>query len=168
MEPGDYSADLQFIFGGRNVFTPGTLSVNVHVNTFIENNLLLLVAIIAGGIIILGLLIFLIAKLIASRGVRFRLKVEEHPLKKGNDVFKVGFGKWLYLNESYSRLAIVPKRTLRSIGRVFGVKNGLEFEPLREERFIGIKKTKQNAFGQKITVKTENNELLHMEFIRVK
>lgn len=164
---GDYNADFQFIFDKGATFTPGIISLTLHVNTFFENNPLLLVLLIAGGVLLLALLIFLIVKIITSRGVRFRLKVEEAPLKAGKDVFKVSYGKWLYLNESYGRLSIIPKRSLRSIGRVYGIKGGLEFEPLREEQFVGLKKAKQNVLGQKITVKTQDSAILHVEFVKL-
>jgi hypothetical protein len=167
LSPGDYQADIQYYFEGGNVFYPKAFAVTLHVNNFIENNLLVLILVLAGGLILLGLLIFLLVKLIASSGTKFRLKVEEQPLKKGKDVFKVGAGKWLYLNESYGRLSIVPKRSLRSIGRVYGVKKGLEFEPLREEQFPGLKAAKQNVLGQKITVKTQDSAVLHVEFQKV-
>ncbi len=167
LAPGDYKADIQFYFEGGTAFYPKAFAVDLHVNNYIENNLLLLILLLAGALLLLGLLIFLLIKLAASSGTKFRLKVEEAPLKKGKDVFKVGTGKWLYLNESYGRLAIVPKRSLRSIGRVYGVKKGLEFEPLREEQFPGMKATKQSVLGKKITVKTQDSAVLHVEFVKV-
>jgi hypothetical protein len=164
---GDYPTDVQFFFEGDNTFQPSAFTVDLHVNSFLENNLGLFIALLAAGLVVLALLVFLIVRLIVSSGVKFRLKVEEQPLKKGKDVFKVGYGKWLYLNESYGRLSIAPKRSLRSIGRVYGVKKGLEFEPLREEQFPGLKAAKQNILGHKITVKTQDSATLHVEFIKV-
>jgi hypothetical protein len=167
LTPGDYKADVQFYFEGGSAFYPKAFTVDLHVNNYIENNLPLLILLLAAGLLLLALIVFLIIKLITSSGTTFRLKVEEQPLKKGKDVFKVGTGKWLYLNESYGRLSIVPKRSLRSIGRVYGVKKGLEFEPLREEQFPGLKAAKQNALGRKITVKTQDSDILHVEFVKI-
>ncbi len=164
---GDYPTDVQFFFEGDNGFLPSALTVDLHVNSFLENNLALFIILLAAGLLVLALIVFLIIRLIASSGVKFRLKVDEQPLPKGKDVFKVGFGKWLYLNETYGRLMIAPKRSLRSIGRVYGVKKGLEFEPLREEQFPGLKAAKQNVLGRKLTIKTQDGVTLHVEFQKV-
>jgi hypothetical protein len=167
LAPGDYPADIQFYFEGDKTFNPKAFTVTLHVNNFLEDNVWLFIVLLAAGLLLLAFIVFLIIKLIVSSGIKFRLKVEEQPLKKGKDVFKVGYGKWLYLNESYGRLSIAPKRSLRSIGRVYGQKKGLEFEPLREEQFPGLKAAKQNILGHKITVKTQDSVTLHVEFIKV-
>ena len=164
---GDYKGDLQFFFEGDNGFQPSAFTVNLHVNGWIENNLGWFIVILVAALLVIAFIVFLIIRLILSSGVKFRLKVDEQPLKKGKDVFKVGYGKWLYLNESFGRLSIAPKRSLRSIGRVYGVKKGLEFEPLREEQFPGLKAAKQNILGHKLTVKTQDSATLHAEFIKV-
>lgn len=167
LAPGDYMADVQFYFENGAAFYPSNLGVDLHVNSYIENNLPLLILLLVGGLLLLAALVILLIRLILSSGTKFRLKVEEQPLKKGKDVFKVGAGKWLYLNESFGRLTIAPKRSLRSIGRVYGVKKGLEFEPLREEQFPGLKAGKQNVLGKKLTVKTQDSDTLHVEFIKL-
>jgi len=164
LEPGDYQADISFMFDGDTRFTPNVFGVTVHVNSFIENNLWLLILIIIAGLLLITLIVFLIMKLLKSRGVKFKIVVEEHPLKKGSDTFSLSAGKCLYLNESMGVITIVPNRSMRSYARIAGVKGGVVLDPIKDRQFIGFKRQNQNIIGHQVTLKSENSVVFHINF----
>ncbi|MBN1524368.1 MAG: VWA domain-containing protein [Spirochaetales bacterium] len=167
LEPGDYQTDVSVIFEGENQFTPNVFSLRVHINSFFENYPWLLILLIIAVLALLALGVFFIIKFIGSRGVKFRVLVEEQPLKKGMDIFSLGEGNHLYLNESMGYISVVKTRSMRSYGRIAGIKNNITFEPLKEKFIIGFKRERQNMIGHQITLKSEKGALFHITFLQV-
>ncbi len=133
---GDHTGTVRFVFASEVRFLPVVMEVSYHVNSFVENYWLWILA----GVVVLAALILLIV-LLASRlkkvKYRFRLVTgaAKPPKGKAEQVHRIVEGKPLYLELSGDRLHVEAKRTPNSIARLQAIQKGVRLTVLKSEHF---------------------------------
>jgi len=118
----------------------------VKVNTFLEDLPWLIPVIIIAAILFIILVIFIIRKIIQSNALRFRLVVEEMPLPRGRDIFKLA-GRNLFLIESMDLVRITEKLTPRCISKLYARGSDLKMAILKEKAFPELRKLPDNLLA---------------------
>ena len=133
---GDHTGTVRFVFASEVRFLPVIMEVSYHVNSFVENYWLWILA----GVVLLAALIVLIV-LLTSRlkkaKYRFRLVTGAAKPQKGKveQVYRIVEGKPLYLVLSEDQLQVEPKRTPNSIARLQAIQKGVRMSVLKSEHF---------------------------------
>jgi hypothetical protein len=168
IKQGDYSTTLNFTFKSEEHFAD-TLDTSLHVSSFIESvplPLLIIVIIVIAAILIL-LIVFIIIKIIQGNPLRFRLVVDEMPLPRGRDTFKVMGGRNLFLIESMDLVRITERLSGRCIAKLYVRGSDLKIAVLKEASFPELKKIPDSIMGHTLIVNTENGRKYHVKFEEV-
>jgi len=163
---GSYQGTLVFDFSSKEHFEE-ELAVSFRVKSFIASYPWIIpVGIVAAAAVLL--LLYLLLRMIGKgRKVTFRLVVEENPLKKGKDVFTARLGKPLYIKESMDVIDVADKKTTNAVAALTLTEGGLALNPIREERFPGLKAAKKNVLGESCIIRTESGKDYHVTFEQV-
>ncbi|NOY08305.1 MAG: VWA domain-containing protein [Spirochaetes bacterium] len=159
--PGDYKATLVFTFKGNIRFLPSAFNTTMHFETFMESYLWIIIII---AVIILAVVILIILKLAGLSGkksVKFRVVIEETPLKKGKDTFRVTEGSNLFLNESGGMISLTERKTPKSIARFTARSSRLIISVLNNLSFPELKEIPDNALDHAFKVRSENGRDIH-------
>jgi hypothetical protein len=165
LEPGTSSGELTFAFKNEEHFAD-LLNIQIQVRTLIEDLPWLIPVIILAAILFIILVVFIIRKIIQSNALRFRLIVEEMPLPKGRDIFKIA-GKPLFLMESMDLVRIAERLTPRCIAKLYARGADLKIAILKEKGFPEVKKVPDNLLGHTLIVNTESGRKYHCKFEEV-
>ncbi len=168
LKEGDYSGTLIFEFSGNQRFTPAAYDVTVHVKGMVESYLFLIIPF---GIIILALIVFLVVMLARKSGkgrLKFRLIIEETPLRRNKNQWTISQGKNLYLNESHDLISITDHRTPKSIAAFSLVGESLRMNILIDTRFPGISDIPENVLNWNFKVRSESGKDFHLRLENVK
>ncbi len=165
LEPGTSSGTLAFKFASDEHFVE-TLDIQVKVKTLLEDLPWLIPVIIIAAILFILLVIFIIRKIIQSNALRFRLVVEEMPLPKGRDIFKIT-GKPLFLIESMDLVRIAERLSPRCIAKLYARGSDLKIAVLKEKGFPELKKIPESLLGHTVIVNTESGRKYHCKFEEV-
>lgn len=166
LDPGDYQGELNFTFDSQARFT-SPLNMVVHGNNIWEDNLWLLVLLIALAIVIIILLIVGIIKLVQGHPIKFKLLVDEMPLPKGKDTFKISRGKNLYILESMDFIRVTEKKNLKCFAKLAVANEDLKLHVLREKNFSDPKEIPENILEATIAILTESGKLYHITFSEI-
>ncbi|MBN2736872.1 MAG: VWA domain-containing protein [Spirochaetales bacterium] len=163
LNAGNYQGTVNFSFTSKEKF-PSQLDITLHINNIIEDNPWLLPIIIAGVLILAGLLVLLISKLILGKSIEFRILIDESPLPKNRDTFKVNKSRGVYLVESMDMIRVVDKKSVRAFAEIYSGENGLLLHAIKEKYLPEVTKDIQDAIGKSIRVVTEQNTIYHVKF----
>lgn len=166
IEPGTYSGTLEFTFSGKDTFkTP--LGVTLHVNNAFEDNPWLIPLIILAALIIIILAIFGIYKIAQGHPIKFRVLVEEMPIPKGKDVFKITKNKQLYMSESLDFIRVTDVKTPKSFAKLSVAAEDLKLFVIKETYFVEPKDIPENVLENTIRIITESGKKYHVKFIEI-
>lgn len=166
LNPGNYQGELAFTFDSQARFT-SPFSMLVHVNNIWEDNPWLLILLIVLAFIIIILLIVGIIKLVQGHPIKFKILVDEMPLPKGKDTFKISRGKNLYLLESMDFIRVTEKKNLKCFAKLAVANEDLKLHVLKEKNFSDPKEIPENILEATIAVLTESGKLYHITFSEI-
>ncbi|MBN2533787.1 MAG: VWA domain-containing protein [Spirochaetales bacterium] len=159
----DYIGELVFTFESQARFT-SPLKMSIHANNIWEDHPWLLVLLIALAIVIIISLIVGIIKLIQGHPIKFKILIEEMPLPRGKDTFKISRGKNLYLLESMDFIRVTDKKNIKCFGKLTVANEDLKLQVLKEKNFSDPKEIPENILEATISIFTESGKLYHMTF----
>jgi hypothetical protein len=166
IKEGTYSTTLEFTFSSKAIFL-SSLGISLHVNNFFEDNPWLIPLIILAALIIIILAIFGIYKIAQGHPIKFRVLVEEMPIPKGKDVYKIARNKQLYLSESLDFIRVSDKKTPRSFAKLTVVSEDLKLFVIKESYFVEPKDIPENVLENTIRIITESGKRYHVKFIEI-
>lgn len=166
LKPGNYQGELTFHFETQVKFK-SPLKMTVHVNNIWEDNPWLLVLLIVVAIILLIILIVGIIKLVQGHPIKFKLLVDEMPLPKGKDIFKISRGKNLYILESMDFIRVTEKKNLRCFAKLTVMNEDLKLHVLRDKNFTEPKDIPENILEATIGIITESGKRYHITFSEI-
>ena len=108
-----------------------------------------------------------IIKLIQGHPIKFKLLVEELPLPKGKDTFKISRGKNMYLLESMDFIRVTDKKNLKCFAKLAVANEDLKLHVLQEKNFSDPKEIPENILEATIPVLTESGKLYHITFSEI-
>lgn len=158
--PGTQSAALSFGFAGAARFSPAVAPVDLRVNNWIQNNLIL---IIIAGVILILLVVFLVIvvwRLTAGKPMRFAVVIQEEPV---GEAVSLSSSKEIFLNESSGAFSLVPKRNGKSLARFSVKESKLVLTVLKQDRFPKLKDVPPDVRGKTFIIKSENGRSLNMK-----
>ena len=161
IKAGDYYGEVVFKFTSQVQFLPARQELSLHINSFIENYPWIIPVAIVLGILTILILFLVVRKLIKGRVTKFRLIVEKKSLKR---IYTIKRGQKLFLNENFNTINIAPKKSKYSIAELMGTKGGIQLTVIKAEQLPSIKKAKANVLNDKITIFTENDREIHIQF----
>jgi hypothetical protein len=158
---GHASGALSFSFGQGALFSPSDVNVSFVVNTWFQNNIILIVGAIVVLLLLAALAAFLIWRLTRGRPLRFTVSIEGEPV--GDDPVTLSPGRELYLSETAGVFAILAKRNAKSLAR-FTVKDAkLLLGVLKQDRFPKLKEAPPDARGATFVLRSENGRSLSLK-----
>lgn len=163
---GVYDANLTFGFGSTEHFEQ-ELPVKLHLKTIWEDLPWLIPLIVIGAILFILLVVFIVRQIIQGTALSFRLVVEEMPLPRGRDTFKVMGGKNLFLIESMDLIRITERLSSRCIAKLYARGTDLKMAVLKEESFKDLKKVPDSLFGHTLLISTDAGRKYHVKFEEV-
>jgi Mg-chelatase subunit ChlD len=168
LPPGRYTGTFDLSFDSVEQLIPTVLTLDFRVNTVLRNNLAFVLAgavLVAAGI---ALLILLLLRRAAGGRVTFRLAVTEVPLRAGHDVFILGFGDELFLEEEADRVRLTLAKRPSSIARLYaGGERGaptLALEVLDTKGFLHPGQIPASLLAAEIVMLTGRGRRLHLRF----
>jgi hypothetical protein len=158
---GHASGTLTFSFASGALFTPSEANVSFAVNTWLQNNLVLLICAAIILILLLALLGVVIWRLTRGKPLRFAVTIQEEPV--GEDPVSLSAGHELYLNETAGAFTLVAHKNAKSVAR-FTVKDAkLLLSVLKADRFPKLKEAPPDARGRTFVLKSENGRNLSLK-----
>ena len=164
--PGLYRGTLEFAFGGKEQF-PASQPVELRVNSLLRDYPWIVPVAALALAAIAALLLLAIA---AAGRVKVQLLVEEKPLPKGKDVFRLRKGRDAYLRESRDRFDIADARTPKTIARLLAARGGtaeVTLSRVKPERFPEMDDDERDVLGGRYVVRSESGGTYHLRFERV-
>jgi hypothetical protein len=161
--PGLYKGRLVFAFGANERFDENQ-PVEIRVNSLLREKPWILPVAAAALAAVVALVLAAVA---VARRVRVRLIVEEKPLPRGRDVFKLRKGRDSYLREARDRFDIAETRTPKTIARLLAGSRGVALARVKPERFPEIDDDEQDVLGGRYVVRSESGGTFHLRFERV-
>jgi Mg-chelatase subunit ChlD len=158
---GPATGALTFSFGTGAAFSPSDASVSFVVNSWMQNNLILLICAALIALLLLALLAAVIWRVTRGKPLRFALAIDEEPV--GDDPISLSAGHELYLNETTGVFSLAPHRNAKSLAR-FSVKSAkLLLGVLKQDRFPKLKEVPPDARGHTFVLRSENGRNLSLK-----
>ena len=162
MQPGKSKASLTFSFFTPEQFTPTQISVDLTVNTWVQDNLYVA----GGGLLILLLLIaaaaFLVPRLARGQPLAFQVLVGDEPLGEGPSTLPSG--RELFLTESEGAFSLLVRRNARSVARFSAQRGKLLMTILKSDRFPKVKEAPaDDVRGQTFPMRSETGKNLSLK-----
>jgi Mg-chelatase subunit ChlD len=169
LAPGRYTGTFLFSYATEEQVTPTVLTVDIRVNSVLQNNLAF---VIPGAILIVAglvLLTLLLARRSAVGEISFLLVVAEQPLQKGEDHFTMKRGSERFLEEREGVVGLTEARTDRSIARLAVTGEDpaallLSLEVLEPKGFVHPKEVPTSPLGAELLMRTDKGHKLHVRF----
>jgi hypothetical protein len=166
LNPGDYKGQLDFTFDTDVEFV-SPLAMGVHVNNVWQDNPWLLLLLVVIAIILLVVLVFGIIKLLQGHPIKFKIIIDEMPLLKGKDTFKISKGKNLFLLESMDFIRVSEKKNLRCFAKLAVINEDLKLTVLKEKNFPEPKDIPENVLEATIVIITDSGKKYHTTFSEI-
>ena len=158
---GPTSGALTFSFGPGAAFAPSDANVSFVVNSWLQNNLILLICAALIVLVLLVLLAVVIWRMTRGKPLHFSLTIDEEPV--GDDPISLSVGHELYLNETTGVFSLVPHKNAKSLAR-FTVKSAkLLLGVLKQDRFPKLKEVPPDARGRTFVLRSENGRSLSLK-----
>jgi Mg-chelatase subunit ChlD len=153
---GKTDGALSFTFLAGERFNPSDVSVSLFVQGTVENYWWVgVVGIVALALLVLAV-VLLIRRFTTGKGVRFRILIDDEPIR--SEASSLRPGGELFLNEIEGAFQLISRRNARSMARFRLKERALGFDILKAERFPKQTGSAEGIIGESFVVHGENGK----------
>jgi hypothetical protein len=161
-EPGTYDAQVQFVFGGLEVFTPGVVATRVRFKGFFGSNLFWIIPV--AVIVIAGIaagLFFALRGAGQKRPMKVRVFVDNKGIGTGPFLLKPDDS--LYVIPDKANYTVVEEKKPDTVARVTRSGDALVMKILDEKNLKTQDPLPENILGKKVRIKLQSG--LYITFL---
>jgi Mg-chelatase subunit ChlD len=152
---------VAFAFSSAERFTPESVTVTVQAMTWLQRNLLLVIAGAAVLLILAAAALFLVWRLTKGKPLSFAVIVGDEPVDGGPVALREG--RELFLLEKDKEFHLVPKKNARAFARFTVKDHKIVLTVLKQDRWPKLKEVPPDVKGKTFPIRTEDGRTLSLK-----
>ncbi|MFP4362864.1 MAG: vWA domain-containing protein [Spirochaetia bacterium] len=152
-EAGDYSVEVELVTAGNTALVPTIFDTTIHINSWIENNIVLFVAAILVALAVIVAVASGITFLLKKKTLHFRISADTKPLSSSGFALKPG--ESMFLTLSGGAIEAVKEKTENSVVQIWNAGKELKMRVLEKSRVVSPASIPEKLKNFMIQLKTK-------------